>query len=130
MILDTDFLVDVMKGNADAVGRQQLIGKWKEEYKVSAATIFELLVGIALSKKSAGEKSKVESVLANFNTVALSRQVAEKAGEIHGSLLASGQPIGALDSMIAASAVMSNEPLLTGNVKHFSRVKGLRVESY
>lgn len=40
------------------------------------------------------------------------------------------QEIDAIDSMIAAIALLENEPLLTRNTKHFTRIKGLRVESY
>lgn len=56
--------------------------------------------------------------------------VAEKAGELHGSLLKSGNQIGVLDSMMAADALLNNDILLTGNVADFARVKGLRIESY
>lgn len=130
MILDTDFLIDLMRGKADAVQRQQLMTEGKENCKVAAATVFELWVGVALSSRSQDEKAKIISALSAFDAAPMTGAVAEKAGELHGSLLKSGNSIGVLDSMIAATALLSNEPLLTGNAGHFARVKGLRIENY
>ena len=130
MIVDTDFLIDVMKGEKNAVDRQQKLKVGREIYRVSAPTVFELWTGIMLSKKPESEKEKVLSILTDIDTVKLNRQSAEKAGEIHGGLIKSGQEIDAIDSMIVGIALLENEPVLTGNIKHFGRVKGLRVESY
>ena len=41
-----------------------------------------------------------------------------------------GQPIGALDTMIAAHALASNTILVTNNTREFSRVAGLRLENW
>lgn len=41
-----------------------------------------------------------------------------------------GQPIGALDTMIAAQALALDLPLVTNNQKEFSRVPGLRLENW
>ena len=130
MILDTGFVIDVMKGEPAALERQRLFAEEKTQYSVAAATIFELWVGIALSRKSDEEKGKVKNALSELVTVRLSGPIAQKAGEIHGSLIKQGGGIGLMDSMIAATALLANEPVLTRNAKHFSKVKGLLVESY
>lgn len=130
MILDTDFIIDLMKKEENAVAKQQKLYEDNEVLRVTAPTIFELWTGIALSERQAGEKSKLVSAVGNLNTITLNQQKAEKAGEIHGSLIKAGQEIDAIDSMIAAIASLENEPLLTKNTKHFTRIKGLRVESY
>jgi tRNA(fMet)-specific endonuclease VapC len=41
-----------------------------------------------------------------------------------------GVPIGEFDVLIAAQAVAASATLVTNNVKHFSRVHGLRVENW
>jgi len=130
MILDTDFLIDVMEGDRDALKRKDKLNEDRENYRTTALSVFELWFGITMSKKPDGEKAKIFSVLRGIDTVKLSREAAEKAGEIHGSLTKKGESIGAIDSMIAAIALLENEPVLTGNSKHFSRVAGLKIETY
>jgi tRNA(fMet)-specific endonuclease VapC len=41
-----------------------------------------------------------------------------------------GQPIGALDTMIAAHALSLDAPLVTHNTREFERVPGLRLENW
>ncbi|MBI2664467.1 PIN domain-containing protein [Candidatus Woesearchaeota archaeon] len=130
MILDTDFIIDVMNKDEAAMLKQQKMFADDEIYRVSAPTIFELWTGIALSGKSEAELVKVIKTIAAFDTIKMTRESAEKAGEIHGSLIKNGQEIDAVDSMIAGAALLENETVLTRNTKHFTRVTGLRVESY
>ena len=56
------------------------------------------------------------------------------SGEICGSLRAdlerSGTPLAEPDLRIAAIALTNNLTVVTGNVRHFSRVRELRVESW
>ncbi len=130
MILDTDFIIDVMNKENFAVEKLQRLSAYKAHFRVSAPTIFELWVGIALSKMPRDERMKVESALSDFDVLQLSLSTAQKAGEIHGTLLKARQEIDVVDSMIAGIALLENETVLTRNVKHFSRVRGLRVESY
>lgn len=130
MILDTCFIIDVMEGDKGALSRREALSEKNEAYRVSAATVFELWSGIAYSKKSNEEKSKVLKALAGMNVIGLTAPMAEKAGEIHGSLAKKETAIDHIDAMIAATAVLENETVLTRNTKHFTRVTGLKVESY
>lgn len=45
------------------------------------------------------------------------------AGEIGGVLARTGQPIGATDVCIAATAIHHGRVLVTGNTAHFNRVR-------
>ncbi|MBI2664166.1 PIN domain-containing protein [Candidatus Woesearchaeota archaeon] len=130
MILDTSFVIDFMQNEEGALRRHTMLLEKNETYRVSSATIFELWSGIAHSKKSKEERLKVTKALAGISTVILTVQIAEKAGELHGTLAKEGQSIDELDAMIAATAIQENESLLTRNVRHFAKVKGLKVETY
>jgi predicted nucleic acid-binding protein len=44
-------------------------------------------------------------------------------------LEAAGRPLADADLQIAATALLHDLELVTGNVKHFSRVRGLRISS-
>ena len=130
MILDTSFIIDLMEGDEAALLRKMKLAEHKEMYRVAAPTIFELWSGISASDKPEKEKAKVLAALSEVITLQLSRKSAEKGGEIHGTLSKEGQGIDAIDSMIAAIATLENDTVLTRNVKHFMRVRGLKVESY
>lgn len=51
-------------------------------------------------------------------------------GRVRSDLERIGQPIGALDTMIAAHALSIDAVLVTNNTKEFSRVHGLRLENW
>ncbi|MGB4227638.1 MAG: PIN domain-containing protein [Candidatus Dechloromonas phosphoritropha] len=51
-------------------------------------------------------------------------------GEIRADLEHLGQPIGSLDTVIAAHALSLNAMLVTNNTRKFSRVKGLPLENW
>ena len=51
-------------------------------------------------------------------------------GELRADLERRGQPIGALDTMIAAQALSMNAVLVTNNTREFSRIAGLKLENW
>ena len=70
------------------------------------------------------------SILSDQPIIGFDRASAEMAGEIDGTLVRQGKRIGIVDSMIAGIALKSQEKVITRNVKDFSRIRGLEIESY
>lgn len=54
----------------------------------------------------------------------------KKYGEIRWLLESKGIKIGDMDTFIAATALEEDLILVTGNIKHFDRVPGLKVENW
>jgi len=52
------------------------------------------------------------------------------AGEIRAKLEKSGTRLAWADIQIAAIAMVNDFKLITGNVRHFSRISGLRLENW
>jgi len=48
-------------------------------------------------------------------------------GQVRAQLESAGRPLADADLQIAATALVHDLELVTGNVKHFARVPGLRV---
>ena len=71
--------------------------------------------------------AKAEAFLKPLEVIPLGREEAMEWGLIEARLRKEGNPIEAEDSMIAATAHMHGLTLITGNIKHFARVKGLKV---
>jgi len=90
----------------------------------------EFRVGIYLSPNAALELAEVERVLAPLRILELNAAAAEQFAHIKANQIAIGRPVGDLDLLIAAIALVHSQSLLTRNPKHFIDVPGLGVESY
>ena len=129
MILDTDFVIDLMKKEENAVAKQQKLDEDHEVLMVTAPTIFELWSGITSIKKSEGDKQKMAALLREQIIYTLNDESAEAAGIIHGELIKKGLTIEPVDCMIAGIAKIHNKPVLTRD-EYFRRIEGLKVEKY
>lgn len=130
MILDTTFLIDVMRKDPAAIMKAQQLTGVGEPQLVTVISLFELSSGLARSKKPAQEQHKITTALANQIIIQLDEKSAMKAGEIDGLLCKQGTSIGPADALIAGIALSRDDAVLTKNVKDFSRVPGLRVVTY
>lgn len=130
MLLDTSFIIDLLRGRKTAVDKIKMLEADSLSTNISSPSIFELFVGISLTKKPSSEKKKIMDILLSWGTLTLDSECAALAGNIHGQLIKEGQPIDPEDSMIASIAIVNNETLLTKNTKHFSRVPDLKIEGY
>jgi predicted nucleic acid-binding protein len=72
----------------------------------------------------------VTAILRGFPIAPLDAAAANPAGEVDADLIKQGAQIDPEDAMIAGIALEFRQPLLTRNVRHFSRVPRLQVESY
>jgi len=130
MLLDTSFVIDLLRGLEAAVKKIKQLESESIATNISAPTIFEVFVGISLTKKTSSEKKRIMDVLESWGTLPLDSECAALGGRIHGELIKEGQMIDPEDSMIAGIVIVNNETLLTRNDKHFSRVPGLKIETY
>ncbi len=130
MILDTCFVIDFMDNDEKAVAKLRELELNNEPTPITSLTIFELFSGLARSSSPDKEKEKVINVLSGQTILPFDGSSAEKAGEIDGGLAKKGEKIDAVDSMIAGITIFRKEKVLTRNVKDFSKVKGLDIETY
>ncbi len=68
--------------------------------------------------------------LERFEILPLTRAVVEVSSRVHSELALTGQMIGINDIYIAATALNYNLSLMTRNLGHFSRIRGLKLEDY
>ena len=129
MLLDTAFLIDLMNGNADAVAKARELETNLVQQRLSAMTLFELYYGVARATDSAAERETVEEVLASKPVHPADTAVMRKAGRLAGELQNDGTPVGDGDVIIAATADVLQEPVLTRNVGDFERL-GVNIETY
>jgi tRNA(fMet)-specific endonuclease VapC len=130
MLVDTTFLVDVMRNDIDAVAKAKELTDENVPILVGAPTIFELYVGIGLSVRSSAEREKVLEVLKSLAHLPLDPQSATKAGLIYAQRAKEGMKMDPEDAMLAGIAVENHQPLLTRNRRHFLGIADLKVEGY
>ena len=130
MILDTTFIIDLMRDDSGAVDAAESLETGLVQQRLSSMTVFELYYGIEKSMDSAQERRRVTSIIETKPIYPADGAVMRKAGRLHGRLSARGEPIGEGDSIVAATAIVTEEPVLTRNVAHFERVEGIDVQSY
>ncbi len=129
MILDTSFIVDLLRGNAAATTKIVEIEKNSEPIATTTISVFEIWQG--LSKKS-GE-TQLEKILEMFNAIniiSFDFDSAIEAGNIQRKFAAAGQKIDPEDAMIAGIAKTQRQKVLTRNQKHFRIISGLEIETY
>lgn len=131
MIFDTSFLVDLLRSSDLAVQKKaEELDAMLIQKAVTSITVLELWRGALRCGKTEQEKKKIDLLLRSFVVYSIDPEIAKKAAEIETYLLEKGEMVELEDILIAATALVKNMPLLTRNVKHFQRIKGLQVEEY
>ena len=129
--LDSTFIVDLLRNKPKA--KQKYDEMDKDWIVTTIINLYELMSGVYLTKDKNYEKhmSILNEFLRNINVLQLSSLSVEKASKINGELSSEGKKIDDLD-ILTAGICLSNgcDTILTENVKHFSRIKGLKVETY
>ena len=128
MILDTTFMIDMLKGVPAAVEKAYELDKTNAPILTTTITVFELWQGVHDAHQN--ERERVLELLGAYGLHNLDFESAQKAGEIFDKLCKHGLEIDTEDCMIAGIAITRNEAVLTRNVEHFSRIGGLRIEKY
>lgn len=129
MLLDTTFFIDLMRGDDDAVEKATELETDLVQQRISTMTLFELYYGVARSNQSEAEQETIEEILASKPAYPADTAVMRKAGRLSGDLANDGNPVGDGDVIIAATAEVVDEPVLTRNVDDFERL-GVDIESY
>jgi tRNA(fMet)-specific endonuclease VapC len=127
-LLDTDTCIDVLRSVAAVVEKLEELSP--DDCAVSSISAFELYAGVYLTRHSEREKRKVDKLLNLVTVVAFDRLAAQEAARLRSELGSTDMPIGPYDLLIAAQALRSKCTLVTANVREFSRIESLKLESW
>ena len=120
-ILDTDYLVALLRGNADAVAQADRI----KSPKTTIINAFELYYGADRSTKSEKSHLEVDSLLGSMDVIGFEIPAVLTSAKIQAELMNAGHPVNILDVLIAGIVMVNHEELMTRNVNHFNRINGL-----
>ncbi len=124
--LDTDFLVDALRGKKEAAGFL-LANRDKAYFATTFITLFELYRGAFNSSRSEFELEAVRKLSERFELLNLSLSSVKLAGELMATLTRRGEAIEIRDLLIGTITVVNGFAIKTNNVKHFSRIPNLQV---
>jgi len=130
LLADTSFLIDLMVGDKATVEKAREIEAKGTPLIVSAPTVFELYVGISLSRKAEEGKARILVVLESLPFLPLDVESSKAGGRIYGEKKRMGLTVDPEDAMVAGIARVHGEKVLTRNLKHFQGIEGVNVESY
>lgn len=130
MIQDTSFIIDLLRGDGDAEAFLDVIEKEARPQKISSITVLELYEGVARSRTPRAKRERILDVLETKFVVGADHAVMRKAGKLSGELIARGEQIERKDCVIAATALLNDEAVVTRNTSQFERVDDLQVRSY
>ena len=121
-ILDSTVLVDLSR--QDKLARAYVDAERKAGVvKVSIVSNMELIIGC----RNKAEVQKTEKFLADYDMLDITPLIGRKAYELI-SRFSKSHGVVIPDALIAATALVENAVLVTSNIRHFSMIKGLRLE--
>ena len=126
-LLDTDTVSFALRGAGRVASR--LLAHRLSEVCISALTLAELRFG-AEAKRSRKLHALISTFVEPLAVAPFDQGAADGFAAAATSLARRGVPIGTFDTLIAAHALSLGVTLVTNNLKHFERVKGLQTESW
>jgi tRNA(fMet)-specific endonuclease VapC len=97
---------------------------------ISSVILYELYVGAELSNEPVHQKQVIDDFAAGLTLLHFDDLAAHHSANIRVSLTRQGNLIGPNDLLIAGHARSLGLKLITGNLREFSRVDGLRCEDW
>ncbi len=130
MILETSFLIDMMRGRREAVALVQEIDRSGENIGLPSPGLFELWVGAGRSVKSREERDRIDALVAAFDVFTLTDEDAKEAGLLQARLAQAGATMGTIDVLLAGMARARQETLVTGDRDFSAARRDVRIRSY
>jgi predicted nucleic acid-binding protein len=127
-LFDTDAISELLKPRPSAGYVRWLATVPREEQFTSAVVVGELYKGAFCSSAAARHLENIEKrVLPAVTVLSYDAPAARVYGQIRAQLDSAGRPLADADLQIAATALLHDLELVTGNLKHFKRVTHLRI---
>jgi tRNA(fMet)-specific endonuclease VapC len=128
-ILDTDTISYFFRGNNKVVTK---VDKYLKQYgfiNISVITYYEVLNGL-FYKDAKKQLQKFEEFVRLNNIVPLTLDSSKILAINYADLRKKGINIEHNDVLIAGIALTNNMKLITNNISHFNKIKGLEIENW
>jgi len=128
-VLDTSFLVDLMRGEEEAL---DALSRIEEEYRDLSTTVvnlLELFRGAYLSERREENIVKVMEIVENLDAIGIAWDTYPIYGTLSAVLKEKGISLNEFDVVIAA-LVLETDGIIVTRDQHFRNIPGLEVIGY
>ena len=126
-VADSTVLIDLIKGRKEAL---ELLRN-NETLLTTQINMYEIIKGFYLFGISHKKIQAAIEMFENIRVLSLDDKSIMESSRIFSELSKKGQEIQDVDCLIAGIALSNGATtIITRNKKHFSRIKGLKVETY
>ena len=126
-ILDSDTCIEILRGNIEVIAKRRSV---TDDVATTWITASELAFGAEKSREPERNTTLVTEFLATLPVLGLDLPAALEFGRRKAQLERAGMRIADADLLIAAIALARGASVVTGNRKHYERIKGLRTEDW
>lgn len=127
-MLDTNLCVRVLRDRPQ--GLRERFNAEAEALCISTIVLTELLHGAEKSARPVENRREVERLAERLEVAVFDDNAAAHAANIRATLERQGLPIDGYDVLIAGHARSRGLVVVTGNLREFTRVEGLRAEDW
>jgi len=126
-LLDTNICIYYMKGMYNLDKKIDEVGS--SNCYISEITLAELKFGVANSTKRKHNKEVLDNFIKNINVVPIYNSLDLYADE-KTRLRKKGKTVDDFDLLIGVTAISNNMILITNNIRHFERIKNIKIEDW
>ncbi len=127
MVLDSDILIYFLKGKKEVVS--EVLSIPTDELYITRINYTELYYGAYNSSRVNQNLEKIEPFLKNFKILEFDENSSLFFAKLKARLKKEGNIIADIDLMIASICIANKQELFTNNVRHFERIKELKIKS-
>src|SRR3989344_7075027 len=121
VILDTCFIIDLLRSKEPAIKIFDELEYKHEQFFIAAPTISELWLGALKAKAHQMEKRRIEGFMNGATIISFGTRSAKRAAEVEFELEQKNTIIDTEDIQIAATTLTHGETLVTRDA-HFARI--------
>jgi tRNA(fMet)-specific endonuclease VapC len=129
LLLDTNACIAILNGKSKKL-LSRLNTQAVDTVAICSVVFGELLFGARKSARAAHNLERVQQFCAGLVSLPYDDAAAHHYGICRNLLERDGTPIGEADLMIASIGLAHDAVVVTQNMREFSRVPGLRVETF
>ncbi len=130
LLIDTDAISHLARGVPRGALVEKLSAVPPQRRYISAITLAEILYGMERKKVGQRLRQRIAAVLQRIEVLPFDDEAAKVYARIRAQMEANGTPLPHADLQIAAIAMSRGLTLLTGNERHFGRIRGLKLEVF
>jgi tRNA(fMet)-specific endonuclease VapC len=126
--LDTDVLIDYLRKPSPEIKRfMECVFEKRLNACITSINAFEIWFGAFLAPEKAKLARCTEDFLSQLEVVDFDYASSVEAGRVLADLRKSGEPTEIRDLFVGCICKVSNMPLVTRNLKHYGRIRGLKI---